>query len=110
VSRTLYRPFVHVLVSFRIGFPCLTRTVTRIRYVHDKYLENDNYYKAAVLRVGNLDNADQRIVEDLNQVTNAGTQKLKRDGTRRKPRLSHRVTTWAASRAIMPTPSFVCGN
>jgi len=36
-------------------------------YVHDKYLEENSYYKAAILRVGNLDNADQRIVEDLNQ-------------------------------------------
>jgi len=36
-------------------------------YVHDHYLANRNYYKAAVLRQGNLDNADQRIVEDLHQ-------------------------------------------
>jgi hypothetical protein len=36
-------------------------------YVHQRYLANRNYYRAAVLRLGNLDNADQRIVEDLNQ-------------------------------------------
>ena len=36
-------------------------------YVHARYLSNRAYYRAAVLRVGNLDNADQRIVEDLNQ-------------------------------------------
>ncbi|KAK3272717.1 hypothetical protein CYMTET_18999, partial [Cymbomonas tetramitiformis] len=36
-------------------------------YVHTKYLEGNSYYKAAVLRQGNLDNADQRIVEDLNK-------------------------------------------
>lgn len=36
-------------------------------YVHERYLANRNYYRAAVLRVGSLDNADQRIVEDLNQ-------------------------------------------
>eukprot|EP00240_Pyramimonas_obovata_P000613 CAMPEP_0118944558 /NCGR_PEP_ID=MMETSP1169-20130426/40534_1 /TAXON_ID=36882 /ORGANISM="Pyramimonas obovata, Strain CCMP722" /LENGTH=576 /DNA_ID=CAMNT_0006890067 /DNA_START=192 /DNA_END=1918 /DNA_ORIENTATION=- len=36
-------------------------------YVHDMYLVDNSYYKAAVLRLGNLDNADQRIVEDLNQ-------------------------------------------
>jgi ATP-binding cassette subfamily D (ALD) protein 3 len=37
------------------------------RYVHNMYMVDHSYYKAAVLRVGNLDNADQRIVEDLNQ-------------------------------------------
>ena len=36
-------------------------------YVHQRYLANRSYYRAAVLRLGNLDNADQRIVEDLNQ-------------------------------------------
>lgn len=36
-------------------------------YVHLRYLADRAYYRAAVLRVGNLDNADQRIVEDLNQ-------------------------------------------
>ena len=36
-------------------------------YVHQRYLADQAYYRAAVLRVGNLDNADQRIVEDLNQ-------------------------------------------
>ena len=36
-------------------------------YVHARYLSNRAYYRAAVLRVGNLDNADQRIVEDLHQ-------------------------------------------
>jgi len=36
-------------------------------YVHQRYLAQRNYYRAAVLRLGNLDNADQRIVEDLNQ-------------------------------------------
>mmetsp|Transcript_22235 Transcript_22235/g.75493 ORF Transcript_22235/g.75493 Transcript_22235/m.75493 type:complete len:659 (-) Transcript_22235:114-2090(-) len=35
--------------------------------VHGRYLKDRAYYKAAVLRLGNLDNADQRIVEDLNQ-------------------------------------------
>ena len=36
-------------------------------YVHSRYLAHRNYYRAAVLRLGNLDNADARIVEDLNQ-------------------------------------------
>mmetsp|Transcript_22235 Transcript_22235/g.24718 ORF Transcript_22235/g.24718 Transcript_22235/m.24718 type:complete len:677 (+) Transcript_22235:27-2057(+) len=36
------------------------------RYIHSKYMGNRNYYKSAVLRVGNLDNADQRIVVDIN--------------------------------------------
>ena len=36
-------------------------------YVHERYLADRAYYRAGVLRVGNLDNADQRIVEDLNQ-------------------------------------------
>ena len=35
------------------------------------YLVDNSYYKAAVLRLGNLDNADQRIVEDLNQFCGA---------------------------------------
>eukprot|EP00300_Choanocystis_sp_HF-7_P037494 c53660_g1_i1.p1 GENE.c53660_g1_i1~~c53660_g1_i1.p1 ORF type:complete len:649 (-),score=151.27 c53660_g1_i1:210-2117(-) len=37
------------------------------RHVHDKYMSQRNYYNAAILRQGNLDNADQRIVEDLHQ-------------------------------------------
>jgi len=36
-------------------------------YVHQRYLSDQAYYRAAVLRVGNLDNADQRIADDLNQ-------------------------------------------
>ena len=36
-------------------------------YVHERYLADRAYYRAGVLRVGNLDNADQRIAEDLNQ-------------------------------------------
>lgn len=36
-------------------------------YVHERYLADRAYYHAGVLRVGNLDNADQRIAEDLNQ-------------------------------------------
>ena len=36
-------------------------------HVHARYLSTRAYYRAAVLRVGNPDNADQRIVEDLNQ-------------------------------------------
>lgn len=47
-----------ITVSFR----------TRLtRFVHSRYLTNRAYYKAAVLRMGNLDNADQRIAEDLQQ-------------------------------------------
>jgi len=36
------------------------------KHVHEKYLSNRQYYKHAVLRKGNLDNADQRITDDLN--------------------------------------------
>ena len=36
-------------------------------HVHQAYLSDRAYYRAAVLRIGNLDNADQRIAEDLNQ-------------------------------------------
>jgi ATP-binding cassette, subfamily D (ALD), member 3 len=36
-------------------------------HVHDAYLSHRAYYKAAVLRYGDLDNADQRVAEDLNQ-------------------------------------------
>jgi ATP-binding cassette, subfamily D (ALD), member 3 len=36
------------------------------KHVHEKYLSNRQYYKLAVLRQGNLDNADQRITDDLN--------------------------------------------
>ena len=36
-------------------------------YVHDAYLSHRTYYKAAVLRHGDLDNADQRVAEDLHQ-------------------------------------------
>ena len=36
-------------------------------YVHDAYLSHRAYYKAAVLRHGDLDNADQRVAEDLHQ-------------------------------------------
>lgn len=35
--------------------------------MHARYLARRFFYRAAVLRLGNLDNADQRIVEDLNQ-------------------------------------------
>jgi len=36
-------------------------------HVHDAYLSHRAYYKAAVLRYGDLDNADQRVAEDLYQ-------------------------------------------
>ena len=36
-------------------------------HVHDAYLSHRAYYKAAVLRYGDLDNADQRVAEDLHQ-------------------------------------------
>ena len=36
-------------------------------YVHDAYLSHRAYYKTAVLRFGDLDNADQRVVDDLHQ-------------------------------------------
>lgn len=36
-------------------------------YVHERYLAHRNYYRAAVLRLGNLDNADARICEDLHE-------------------------------------------
>lgn len=32
---------------------------------HKKYMENNNFYKTAVLRQGGLDNVDQRIVADI---------------------------------------------
>ena len=35
--------------------------------VHREYLRDGAFYRAAVLRVGNLDNADQRIADDLHQ-------------------------------------------
>jgi len=55
------------------GIKFLTNAVTvafrrrLTEYVHSRYLAHRNYYRAAVLRLGNLDNADARIVEDLNQ-------------------------------------------
>jgi ATP-binding cassette subfamily D (ALD) protein 3 len=55
------------------GLKFLTNAITvafrrrLTEYVHSRYLAHRNYYRAAVLRLGNLDNADARIVEDLNQ-------------------------------------------
>merc|ERR1740121_1175276 len=39
--------------------------------VHRRYMANNSYYRASVLRAGagNLDNLDQRIVSDLNNFT-----------------------------------------
>ena len=34
---------------------------------HKKYMENNNFYKTAVLRQGGLDNVDQRIVADIEE-------------------------------------------
>jgi ATP-binding cassette subfamily D (ALD) protein 3 len=55
------------------GIKFLTNAITvafrrrLTEYVHSRYLAHRSYYRAAVLRLGNLDNADARIVEDLNQ-------------------------------------------
>uniref|UniRef100_A0A7S3YWF6 ABC transporter domain-containing protein n=2 Tax=Lotharella globosa TaxID=91324 RepID=A0A7S3YWF6_9EUKA len=53
------------------GLKFLTNAITvafrerLTRYVHQRYMANRNYYKAAVLKGGQLDNPDQRVVEDL---------------------------------------------
>eukprot|EP00471_Norrisiella_sphaerica_P009170 CAMPEP_0184495902 /NCGR_PEP_ID=MMETSP0113_2-20130426/32636_1 /TAXON_ID=91329 /ORGANISM="Norrisiella sphaerica, Strain BC52" /LENGTH=745 /DNA_ID=CAMNT_0026882311 /DNA_START=148 /DNA_END=2385 /DNA_ORIENTATION=- len=55
------------------GLKFLTNAITtafRTRLtqrVHEIYMSNRNYYKAAVLRTGQLDNPDQRVVEDLHK-------------------------------------------
>ena len=50
------------------------------RHIHDRYLENRNFYKAAVLRnLGTeLDNADQRIVDDLQKFTKTASDLFSR--------------------------------
>ena len=50
------------------------------RHIHDRYLENRNFYKAAVLRnLGiELDNADQRIVDDLQKFTKTASDLFSR--------------------------------
>ncbi len=53
------------------GLKFLTNAITvavrqrLTRYVHSRYMANRNYYKAAVLRTGKIDNPDQRIVDDV---------------------------------------------
>eukprot|EP00467_Chlorarachnion_reptans_P012155 CAMPEP_0114509212 /NCGR_PEP_ID=MMETSP0109-20121206/13076_1 /TAXON_ID=29199 /ORGANISM="Chlorarachnion reptans, Strain CCCM449" /LENGTH=736 /DNA_ID=CAMNT_0001688323 /DNA_START=90 /DNA_END=2300 /DNA_ORIENTATION=- len=53
------------------GLKFLTNAVTTAfrnrltHHVHDMYMANRSYYKASVLRTGQLDNPDQRVVEDL---------------------------------------------
>jgi ATP-binding cassette, subfamily D (ALD), member 3 len=50
------------------------------RYIHDRYLENRNFYKASVLRNldADLDNADQRIVDDLQKFTKTASDLFSR--------------------------------
>lgn len=50
------------------------------RHIHDRYLENRNFYKAAVLRNlgAELDNADQRIVDDLQKFTKTASDLFSR--------------------------------
>lgn len=83
VMERSWKKFFLVLGDFFVSGVCASVVNSSLKYltneitvsfrerlterVHREYLSGGAYYRAAVLRVGNLDNADQRIADDLHQ-------------------------------------------
>lgn len=43
-------------------------------HIHREYFQNDNYYQINILGVGNIDNPDQRITQDVERLCNQFSQ------------------------------------
>jgi len=97
---------INSAIRFLTGHISLLFRTSLVRYVHDKYMDNQTYYKIITLD-GRIDNADQMITADVNKFCHALAM-LYSDVS--KPVMDLVLYTWQLWRSIGPYgPSLLMG-